>query len=69
MPDLTKDVEEKCIEYINSLRAMKIGDIKENTPHQIKRIDKYTWEYTCPCCNGRRISMRSNVNPKSGKQV
>lgn len=68
MTELTKDIEEECIEYINSLRAMKIGDIKEDPPHQIKRIDKYTWKYVCPCCNGIRIAM-GNVNPKSGKQV
>lgn len=52
---------------------MKIGDIKEDVingiTHRIKRIDKYTWVYICPCCNGMRIAMGSSVDPKSGRQA
>lgn len=49
--------EQNCKKYITSLQAMKIGDEKTYDIHQIKRMDKHTWEYTCPCCQNKRISI------------
>lgn len=60
--DQIKQIEqiEKHYEgYIKSLMSMEIGEVKENTIHRLKRIDKYTWEYICPCCNGKRIAIGS----------
>lgn len=48
--------------HIRSLQSMKIDEEKEyvtndDVIHKLKRIDKYTWEYICPCCNGKRLAI------------
>lgn len=49
-------------EYMNSIISINVGKVREFViddyiTHKIKRIDEHTWEYICPCCNGRRLSM------------